>query len=123
MEHDYTRQVDTAKRMIAKYGEVLPITRTSQSSYDPLTGTSTTVTTTGTITAVADNFSTYDQTTRKELLVAKKSKRLFVSAASCTFAPNSGDIITYEGEAWTVAPMDELNPGGTVILYTLAIFQ
>ncbi len=122
MAYDYTRQVDSAKRMIAKYGQVLTITR-STVTYDPLTGMNTTATQTGTITAVADNFSTYDQKNRSELLVAKKSKKLLVSAASCTFAPKSGDKVTYEGETWTIAPMDELNPGGTPILYTLAIFQ
>lgn len=123
MAHDYAANAAMADRMIAEYGNPTPMTLTRKTvTQDPLTDVITTTTATGTFTAVALDFSTYDKQNREEL-IGKESKKLLVSALSCTMVPKVNDEVLYNGSTWTVAPMKELNPAGTAILYTLAIVK
>lgn len=123
MAHDYAANAAMADRMIAEFGNPSLMTLTRKTvTQDPLTDVITTTTATGTFTAVALDFSTYDKQNREEL-IGKESKKLLVSALSCTMVPKVNDEVLYNGSTWTIAAMKELNPAGTAILYTLAIVK
>lgn len=123
MAHDYAANAAMADRMIAKFGNPTEMTLTRKTvTQDPLTDIITTTTATGTFTAVALDFFTYDKQNRAEL-IGKESKKLLVSALSCTMVPKVNDEVLYDGSTWTVAAINELNPAGTAIIYTLAIVK
>ena len=121
MSADYSNEVSMAQEMIAAKGQTLTLTRKTVTQ-DPLTDAKTTVTATGTFDCVALDFSTYDKTNRTEL-IGNSSKKLLCPSASFTMLPKDNDLVTYEGENWTVKGISELNPAGTSIIFTLAIVK
>lgn len=121
MSDEYSNSVATALRLIAKKGKTLTLTHTVTTT-DPLTDIKTSVATTGTFSAVALDYSTYDQANIKAL-IGKKSKKLICASASFTLSPQVNDTVTHNGSTWTIALADELKPADTSILWTLAIVQ
>ena len=119
MSYNFADDAKMALEMIAEAGKTLTLTHTVTTT-DPLTDIKTSVATTGTFSAVALDYSTYDQANIKEL-IGKKSKKLICASASFTLSPQVNDTVTHNGSTWTIALADELKPADTYILCTLAI--
>ncbi|MCG8608955.1 MAG: hypothetical protein MI864_00325 [Pseudomonadales bacterium] len=106
----YTRLDSTAARLLAAYGQEVIFSREIETGFNPATGVPTTSSTTVTITAVSDNYSSavIDGTTIKEGDV-----KLYASAS---VVPLVGDKSTKYGTILAVKPVE---PGGVAVLYEL----
>lgn len=119
----YVRAQASANRMLAKYGQLILVTRVTPGEYDPETSTngeSTTTTQTLNIAVLPASQGTveaFDIKFEKGTLISSNIRSLIISAVA-DFAPMPGDMVTFEGSDWTLIGVTPLNPGGTAVLYT-----
>lgn len=112
----YSNLSATAKRLLAKYGQIVTVSRQSGGTFDPITG----AVTGDTQTTFTPNVAVFDyetiQVDGKSIQVG--DKRLIMES---TTAPKIGDIITLSDGDMTCVDFSTLAPGGEVVIYELQI--
>lgn len=123
MAFDYVRSQNTALRLIARFGQSMPLVRLS-SEYDPVTGEQSQTdaqvqaATVVTIPASADTVRQFDNRFKEEFKTGK-IRFFYIAAKGLTFEPDAGDMFIYEGKLWDIEGVTPLNPAGVPVLYTM----
>lgn len=123
---DYSRQIESAHRMMGAKGVDIEITRQDQ-EYEPDIGQMLAKNVVKqTLKAVnlpstAGRIQSFDNRLLEEAsLIGKKLRYFLVSAKGAKFQPERGDELTYGGEAYAVIGSTPLSPNGQDILYKVA---
>lgn len=109
--------IETASRLIAKWGQAGVITRTSgadESVYPPIPGIATDYPAT---MAVVD----YRIEDRDGTNIAVGDLRALVSVEGLDIAPDNGDRLTVAGEAYSVVRVSPLAPDGSARFHDLQL--
>ena len=121
MSLDYAALASTALASIKEAGFKLPIKRVS-GTFDPVEGEVTASSLLSgeldavTLPASAGTVQAFDNRPLDDLIRGKL--RFFIAAASSApFVPQANDIITFEGETWTIMGCTPLAPAGTPLIY------
>lgn len=126
MSFNYAASAATALRLIKQFGQVLPITRITN-TVDDATGDVVATTTEGTLDAVvlpakSTALNAVDgrlDDALCEALTKGKLRFILAAASSATFRPSPNDIITFEEGSFNVLGCTPLNPAGTPIVYKI----
>jgi len=110
----YSNLASTASRLLTKYGQTVVFTRTTGATFSPSTGAYSGGTTT-TVTGVGATFP-YNIKEIDGTLVQLGDVRVFFYATS---APLVGDNCAVDSVNYRVQSVEQLSPGGTVVLYTV----
>ncbi len=119
----YDRQIASAKRMLKKYGQ--SITWTSLTDGDPSDSSQpwkVTDADPSDNTAIIAFFEIGSETRKMQMYRAgtEISQGVLMGyMAAQGFTPKIKDVITRDGEQYTVKNIDTLSPNGEVILYTI----
>lgn len=121
---DYVGIRARADKMVKKYGRAMTLKKQASSVYDPATSTNTLTETSYTVYGVAFDYDilTTGKRNEKGNLVEVGDKHAYVSAKDLAVVPEVNDTLVIGSEIWKIIriPMD-LNPGGTTVLYELAL--
>lgn len=118
MAIDYTALQNTADSLLGDFGGKLTLTRTTQGSYDPATGsfTSTSNTTTQGNGAVT-NFTSEE---RARSNIRADAKKILFTAKGLSIEPTVKDTITtLDGIEYKIINIREVKPGATNVLYII----
>jgi hypothetical protein len=119
MSFDYADMGVTADELIAEFGAIGTLARTTPGGYDPANGKTTVPTTvTQDVKAVVED---YPQKFIDGTLVKTGDKHVFVSAVGIT-EPAQGDKFTWADVAYQVINVMPINPSGAApVLYELQV--
>lgn len=113
MAFDYAPLADVAVSLIADFGQDATIRRVSGGTYDPVTGTTTGTTTTDTtVSAVVVGISK-DYAAQLGGNVQAGDRMALIA----TDAPLVSDSLILGSDTWAILDVQEVNPGGTALLY------
>lgn len=114
---NYARPVATAKRLIKRFGQEVTLHVATTGGADPWNPSVVSETNFKLQAAVMSfNKDEIDGT-----LIMKTDKKLIVSTEGATITPSTAHTITIGGVEHSVQSVDELNPGGTVVYWTLGV--
>ncbi len=127
---DYSRQINTAYRLISKAGRAISITREAKGTYDPDTSSvsdgSTTVfefqgvslpATQGKIEAFEVRYVANDD------LINREIRFLILSAKDSTFTPKQNDKVNVDGDVFSIIGVTKLSINGQDILYRMGVWK
>lgn len=112
---NYTRLQDTAKRLIARFGQTGALRRTTLDD-DPFNPTSTTADHACTF-AVLD----YAKKDVDGTLIRQTDQMVYLSVAGLSITPETTDQLIVGGAVMTVVNVKPLSPAGTVLFYELQV--
>jgi hypothetical protein len=118
----YDRQINTAKRLIAKYGVSVPVTN---KRIVPVPGEPWHTTEVIETNTVKICFLTLDSGTLKTLSLMPNTEvpkgAVLALMGAVTFDVNLTTTVVHEGKTWAIYNMDKLAPNGRPILYTMVL--
>lgn len=128
MAGDFTRQAETALRLIARNGQDIVFTRET-TPFDPVTGGPGVATAPVTFQGKAVRLPNFKGTVFegmdsafKAALVTGKATVLLVAAKGLEHEPIPGDSVTLvDGSIWATIGLTVLNPAGLPIIYTMGV--
>lgn len=109
----YTSLRSSANRLLSKYGRSVTLTHIVSGAYDPATSASTPTPTAATVVAVESDY------TAREIdgvNVLRGDKKLVFPGTVAT-PPSVGDTCTVGTIVYRVMAVQEISPGGLVLLY------
>lgn len=116
MNHNYTRQVQSALRMIYKFGRnVEVVSAGTGDEYDPTTGQFTTAS--PVISNIKAVFTHFEEKEIDGTNVLRTDEKVLFAAASLSAKPASTDKIKDNGTEYNVVNVNTIQPGDTAILY------
>lgn len=120
----YERMAATTLRLIAAKGrDDLVLSRSTGTSYDPITDTE--VAGAGQTQPLQCIVLPVDGTQADGLeagtVIASNMREVKVAASGLTFVPLAGDSIQFESSRWVVMGVQPISPAGIPLLYTLAV--
>jgi hypothetical protein len=119
MPFDYSGLSDSAVNLITDKGRDVDFISDTQGTYDPVTDTITgDSTATVTVKMVILNFNKKDV---DGTLIRGTDRLGLLSAGSVTTAPKNGDRVVDGEDVLTIKGVEEISPGGTVLLYKLQL--
>jgi hypothetical protein len=115
---DYAEMIETVKELLAEFGNPITLSRNGEPVIDPIEGTVTpgdpvVTQPLGVILAINEDYAT-----RWGSGIAIGDRALLMEPGN---RPQSGDLITLEGEQWTVVTVDVTAPDGTDLLYEILV--
>jgi hypothetical protein len=112
----YVGLAKVAKDLLTKRGQTITISRTSGSTYDPVTG----VTSAGTVTNYLPKgiLKQYKSHLIDGTRILATDRELVIDD---TVEPLMTDTITIAGESWTPIMLGETNPAGTPLVYKVQV--
>lgn len=126
----YTRQIDSALRLIQDKGRLVTITRQTYGSYDPATQQVTSSGSTAlplygvTLPATQGRIESFEITFADQAtLVSKELRFLICAAKDATFTPEEADVVTVDGDDFHILGMTRLSVNGEDILYKMGIYR
>jgi hypothetical protein len=125
----YPRMAETARRLIAQYGQAVTINR-----YAPSVNGSTGVVTKGTATSTATAYAVsipvskapseaFGNKRESGSLAKKEIRFLQIEAVGCTFEPRPDDEVTMSSATWLVLGCTPVNPAGTPLVYGVGLVK
>lgn len=112
----YDRLAATSAALLARFGQAVVLRRAAAGTYDPATGG----VTASAPTDVTRKGAPFDFNAGikevKGALIQAGDKQLLLEPG---VVPTTADKIVFGGAAWEILSVEELSPGGTVVLYTL----
>jgi len=115
---EYTRPIATSLRLIQKKGASITITRKTAGTYNVSTSERSGQTTTSQ-TLYGLNVQSEKGDSGKGGIVVDVSKNFVVAASGSTFAPRSGDTVTWLGVVHEVKSCNPVSLNGEDILYKI----
>lgn len=116
---DYTSIRALAEGQIREYGRTMTLIRPSATGFDPETGAYAAGTSTEyEVVGISTKFS------RKEIdgtFVQAADQKVLLAADTISTVPTVSDLLKIGEETWSILQVQEVSPGGTVLLYTLQI--
>lgn len=113
---DYAILANTATSLLTDNGQNLTFGRETSSGFNPVTGVDTTAS--STYTGYGAGFD-YKKSEVDGEVIQNGDVRLILQAV--TTAPLIGDTVTYNGSVYRVMNVNEVSPGGTVVIYKLQL--
>ncbi len=117
--YNYGKLVQTAKRLIARFGGPISIVATNTAA-NPTQGWKA-----GTAAPATQDakgvFVNYEQKFVDGTVIRQGDQKVLISAADLTFAPNFVGYIQRGTEKWNVVKIEPLNPGDTMIIYKVQV--
>jgi len=109
----YARLQATAERLIAKFGQVGAVRRSTQSgpSYDPVM--------TDTDYACQLVVMNYEDREVDGTLILSTDKKLYVSTAGLSITLERSDKIVADGVAFSIEKLKPLSPAGLIVFYEI----
>lgn len=113
---DYSRTVETAERLITRYGQLGFIRRTGEPTgpdYDPTPGVE---------TEYAARFvvTEYDSREIDGSRIRASDKKVLLSVKGLTIDPTTSDLLVeHDGSTLSIVDADPLKPAETIVLWTL----
>lgn len=120
MAEFYTRLQATASRLLKDKGQLVTFTRTTEGTFDPVTGKRTgTSESTFTADGVLGNYSGKEAGALRAagVEVRMDDRKLLIAAPETP--PDLGDKVTVGGTSYTILNIKPVNPAGTAITYEL----
>ncbi len=122
MAKDYIKTRKTADKLIKENGVTGTLTRAVAASFDPATGTLTpasdaTQSVTCVITQNKKKYNTTDSVILASSHVALISGADPTSGDALSFDPVAGDNLTVLSAVWKINAIDEVQPGGVILIY------
>ena len=125
----YDSQIETASRLIREKGQAIPISRKTESSTDPVSGTVTPgAPVSGEIAGVVlpasqGTIEAFDNRIEKGKLIDERLRFILAAAKGAPFEPKSGDELTFDGSTWTALGCTPLKPNGEAIIYNIGVIR
>lgn len=122
----YDSLASEANKLITEFGQSVTISRTTR-TIDPVSGTSTSPTETGSFKAVNPPLSqsgiqSFDNGSIQEAQsIYQKIRILTIAALNAPFEPAKGDIVTLGVENYTIFGCTPVAPDGTKIVYRIGM--
>ena len=115
---NYARMAATATRLLTRFGGPLQLVRVLPGAYDPATdtlsgGSETSHTVTG---AKFD----YEQDDIDGTVIRKGDQRAYI-APTAAVTPQTGDVLTIDGEQWNVVASRPLKPASVIVLHDVQV--
>lgn len=111
MTFNYPATAATATRLLQRFGAPATVKRTTAGTYDPATGTSTpsvaSLPTTAAVFAYAQKY--IDGT-----LILQGDQQAYCAPG---VEPKQGDVLTWQGDDWTVVSVKPTSPAGVPVLF------
>lgn len=128
MAGNFTRQAETALKLITKNGQPLAFSRII-SAFDPVTGGLVVPATALPYQGQGVRLPSYKGTVFeamdsafKSALITGKATVLLVAAKSLLQEPTPGDeVMLADGSLWSIVGLTVLNPSGAPIIYTMGV--
>ena len=111
---DYTDLQSTATRLIEEYGQALTFTRTTEGSYNPATGQ----TTSDTSTEFTKNAAVFDYKTHEMVGAVESGDKKLIAE---DYAYEVSDTVTIDGDLYRVMEVKRMKPGDTSLAYELRV--
>ena len=112
----YARLASTASRLLTTYGQTVTLRRTTGGSVNPVTG-ATVAGTVQTLTAPGILQRYPDELVDGTRILA--SDRMLI--LDSTVQPQITDLVSLEGQQWTLVQIQTINPAGTPLVYMLQV--
>lgn len=115
MSYNYSKLSANVKKLLAKFGQAMTLSRDTPGAYDPATQTVTNTTTTA-----ADNGVILPYTTGQidGSLIQKDDQQVFINIST---APLPGDRLTVGGKGYNIIAVKAIEPAGVNVLYELQV--
>ena len=122
---NYVKSQETAKRLIAKFGQVLTFSRVSDTGYDEDTRDVTRTETEISLKCIvlparAGKQNALDEAASNDL-VLERYRYIVASVENVTDTPKKGDKVTFEGSKWEVNGCTPVNPAGVPLVFKIAV--
>lgn len=115
----YTSLAATAQRLMDRFGQAMTLRRVVNSAYDTSTGTVTQATTDYAVNGVVQ---AYKESRVDGSIIRRGDKQVIVAGNALTFAPDPDtDRLLIGGVDHAVVNVEEENPGGLALVYTLQV--
>lgn len=111
----YTKSAATALRLLTKYGQAVTLSHSTPGTYDPATGSVSTVVTTQTGVAAELSYSAFELT---NTLIQRGDKKLLLAASGIT-TPVVDDTVTVGTVVYTIKNVNTLAPAGVAVTHEL----
>ena len=119
MAFNYTNTLNSADRLITRFGSAATYEHYTEGTFSPITGTTTGATYTGyTVKAVVDNFSRSDT---DGTLVKADDKNAIMSAKGLSVTPNISGRFSQNGERFTIIAIRPTKPASINVIYELQL--
>lgn len=115
MAFDYAEIAGTAAEILAEFGRIVTLRRTSVGAYDPVTGVNTTTTSDTARKGALFDFPASQERTQAGMIL-QKDKKLIMEAG---VVPTIQDKVIVGSDEYTNLGLAETNPAGTPVVYTL----
>lgn len=118
MTFDYSRTKAAADRLLTRFGQAAALKRPNSSgpAYAPVEGTPTSYA----VTVVVD---TYRNSEVDGTRVLATDKKVTMAKGSLTIEPATSDTLVIGGKEHAIVRVEPLNPGGTLVMWTLQVRQ
>lgn len=113
---DYSRSQQTATRLIDRFGSAATLKRPNSSgpAYAPVEGTPTSYA----VTVVVNDYRNAEIDGTR---VQSGDKKVTIAKGSLAIEPTTSDTLVIGGVDHAIVEVRPLNPGGTVVLWTLQV--
>lgn len=113
--YDYSKPEATAQRLIARFGRAGAIRRTADSgdAWNPTQSA-----TDYDCTLVVTDYSLYE---RASGLIGATDRKVLVSTDGVSISPTSADKLVIGSNVYEIKRVDPLEPGDTVVLWTMQV--
>ncbi len=119
-KYNYSRLVNASKRLIDKFGGditfVVMITTPSANAWEPPTVVETRIPATGIFVKQEEKYE-------RGVLVQEASQKVLFYKLDTAFDPKLTGYIERGSESWKFSKIKQVNPAGTVVLYSAEIVQ
>jgi hypothetical protein len=122
----YDNMAETALSLLSQFGQSVTIKRETN-TIDPITGVTSTVTVTGSFTAInppasGGTVEAFDNRLGGEAALLYENLRFLIIAASgAPFEPRANDLVQMGGVWYTVLGMTPISPAGTPLVYKVGM--
>ena len=125
---NYSASAATASRLLAKFGQVVTLSKTTPGAYDPVTGEhADSVTVSQSVTAVflaasKGTVEAFDIKYESNTLIETNLRSMTIAAKGLDWPPEPGHVVEYQEELWSMIGVTPLNPTGDVpVIYKASI--
>lgn len=115
---DYAKSAATALKLLTKFGASGTLTKRTEGSYDPATGSNTITETSYTVKSVLLNYK-FSEMNDTDSLIQAKDRKIIMQATTVT--PDTSDAFTFNGTAYRIINVKTLNPAGTSVIHELQV--
>ena len=127
---DFSRQINTAYRLIEKNGRAITITQQTTGDYDPSTGTVASGTTVSytfygiTLPATLGRIESFEvRFLDDSALINREVRFVMLAAKDASFTPKPSDNVSLDGNTYSIIGVTRLSINGQDIVYRMGVWR